>query len=40
MRRDAEFLRLPAELAADPQDHRPKLLGDLVGGKRSLTNHS
>jgi len=40
MRRDAELLRLVPEVAADPQDHRPELLGDLVWRKRSLTNHS
>jgi hypothetical protein len=40
MRRDAELFGLTPELSADPEDHGPELLGDLVRRKRSLTNHS
>ena len=39
MRGDAERLGLEAEVARQPQEHRPELLGEIERRKRSLTNH-
>ncbi len=40
VRGDAERLGLAAQVAREPQEGRPELLGELERGKRSFTNHS
>ena len=38
-RRDAELLRLLAQLAREPQEHGPKVGRDGLRAKRNVTNH-